>query len=260
MLKDGTWDVRCSDKIRNMFERSKPYYWKINKDQALELLKEFCNLYKIREPELKVISLSKKCNYVAIYYWDTEMIGMYSRNHIKSIAHEFYHHLDKCTRGKYNSDDRRGKENSLAWIFADKFWKSYTNKFLKKDKIKMENKNILHENILAGTNSVNDLLNEAKVLLKNYPNIYKLCEEIALDNGFRKEGPEKDSIVVSEFVTYLKKAEMFIKKLTKEELNTFAAGEYDESKALSKKYPGGKEADKVGEAYFDKELLVNGWS
>lgn len=63
-----------------------------------------------------------------MYMYDTKTALLCSRNHLKSIFHEFYHHLDNMTDGKYNSSDRGGGSSSLAWIFADKLWAKFTNK------------------------------------------------------------------------------------------------------------------------------------
>ncbi len=64
----------------------------------------------------------------AMYDYDTKTILLYNRNHLKSIFHEFYHHLDNITDGKYNSDDGEGSSSSLSWIFANKLWEKFTNK------------------------------------------------------------------------------------------------------------------------------------
>jgi len=58
-------------------------------------------------------------------YCPPNKVLLYARNHLKSVWHEFYHHLDYQTKGKYNSSDRRGGESSLAWQFADRMWEEF---------------------------------------------------------------------------------------------------------------------------------------
>lgn len=95
-------------------------------DTAKKVLKILSDVYKIPAPNLGKIRKERK--EYAMYDYDTKTVLLYSRNHLKSIYHEFYHHLDNMTNGKYNSDDREGSSSSLAWIFADKLWVKFTNK------------------------------------------------------------------------------------------------------------------------------------
>lgn len=60
--------------------------------------------------------------------YDTKTVLLYNRNHLKSIFHEFYHHLDNMTDGEYDSDDRENGSSSLAWIFAETLWEKFTDK------------------------------------------------------------------------------------------------------------------------------------
>lgn len=96
----------------------KGYYFKIGKDQALAVVKVIAHDYGVEPPNIRVERLD--CN--ACYYWQTKTIGMWARNHLKSIFHEFYHHLENVTNGHYNSDDKEGGDSSYGWIFADKLW------------------------------------------------------------------------------------------------------------------------------------------
>jgi hypothetical protein len=63
-----------------------------------------------------------------MYDYETRTVLLQHRNHIKSVFHEFYHHLDNMTGGKYDSNDRQGGSTSLAWIFAEKLWQEFREK------------------------------------------------------------------------------------------------------------------------------------
>ena len=122
----GKWDIRCPDKLKKLFPKRTGYYYKVNHDTARKVLKILSDAYIISAPKLG--KLAKGSREYAMYDYDTKTVLLYSRNHLKSIFHEFYHHLDNMTDGKYNSDDKDGSESSLAWIFADKLWEEFTKK------------------------------------------------------------------------------------------------------------------------------------
>ena len=116
--KTGKWDVRVPKSIKKLFpDRSKPYYWMVNRDKALAVVRIMAKAYKIHMPKV-IVNTKLDCN--ALYHKDK--IHMHTRNHIKSIMHEFYHHLDRCTHGLYNSSDNKGGKSSLSWKFADLWW------------------------------------------------------------------------------------------------------------------------------------------
>ena len=122
----GKWDVRCPDKLKTLFPERVGYYYRVNHDTAEQVLKILADAYQIPAPKLaKITNGSKE---YAIYMYHTETVLLRSRNHLKSIFHEFYHHLDNMTDGMYNSDDMEGGSTSLAWIFADKLWVKFTNR------------------------------------------------------------------------------------------------------------------------------------
>ncbi|MHC4702147.1 MAG: hypothetical protein ACYTFQ_16395 [Planctomycetota bacterium] len=122
----GEWDVRCPDKLKRLFPKRTGYYYKASHEMAREVLSILSDAYEVPAPKLgKIPKKSVEC---AMYDYDTRTVLLYSRNHLRSIFHEFYHHLDNVTEGKYNSDDRTGGPSSLAWIFADKLWAQFTGK------------------------------------------------------------------------------------------------------------------------------------
>ena len=128
-VSTGKWDVRCPDKLRKLFPRRTGYYFKVGREIAKEVLRILCDAYQIPAPKLGKIP--KKSMEYAMYDYDTKTVLLCGRNHLKSIFHEFYHHLDNVTDGEYNSSDRAGGSTSLAWIFADKLWVKFTTKKLK---------------------------------------------------------------------------------------------------------------------------------
>ena len=138
-VSNGKWDVRCPDKLRRLFQKRTGYYYKVDHETAKKVLSILSDAYQIPAPKLgKIPRGSMEC---AMYDYDTKTVLLYSRNHLKSIFHEFYHHLDNMTDGEYDSSDRAGGSLSLAWIFADKLWVKFTNKIkvqksIKKDRVK----------------------------------------------------------------------------------------------------------------------------
>jgi len=111
MLRDGTWDIKCPQEMCNLFPNRRGYYYKVNNSQAQLILDILSKKYGIEAPI--VIPIRKSINANAAYR-PPNRVYLYSRNHLKSVWHEFYHHLDFHTAGKYNSDDRGGGRNSLA--------------------------------------------------------------------------------------------------------------------------------------------------
>lgn len=123
---NGEWDVRCPDELKKLFPKRTGYYYKVERDTAGKVLKILSDAYGIPTPELGDIEKGSK-EYAA-YMYDTKTVLLNRRNHLKTVFHEFYHHLDNVTGGQYNSDDREGGSSSLAWIFADMLWAQFTNK------------------------------------------------------------------------------------------------------------------------------------
>ncbi len=122
----GEWDVRCPDELKKLFPKRVGYYYKIDHDTAEKVLSVLSDAYQIPIPKLgRIPKGGIEC---AMYDYDTKTVLLYGRNHLKSVFHEFYHHLDNVTNGNYDSDDRFGGSSSLAWIFADKLWVKFTNK------------------------------------------------------------------------------------------------------------------------------------
>ena len=123
MRKEGHWDIRCPKALKEMFPVRRGYYYKVNREQAHKICALLCKAYDIKDyPDVSVdIKFLRHIDACGCYIIDTQQILMCSRNHMKTIFHEFYHHLDSVTHGKYNSDDRK----RLAHEFADRLWEKF---------------------------------------------------------------------------------------------------------------------------------------
>jgi hypothetical protein len=121
---DGTWDVRCPEKLRGLFPKRTGYYFRVDPRTAGKVLRILSAAYGIPAPQLEI--KSKEGGENALYEYDTRTVLLRSRNHLKTVFHEFYHHLDNMTDGLYDSDDREGGSTSFAWMFADMLWEKFS--------------------------------------------------------------------------------------------------------------------------------------
>ncbi len=125
-VNDGTWDVRCPEELGRLFPKRTGYYFRVDHDTAGKVLHILSEAYGIPAPRLGKITRRSSEN--ALYEYDTGTVLLYPRNHLKTVFHEFYHHLDNMTDGMYDSDDHEGGTASLAWMFADRLWEKFTGK------------------------------------------------------------------------------------------------------------------------------------
>ncbi len=125
-VNTGKWDVRCPDKLKKLFPKRTGYYYKVDHEKAKKVLRILSEAYEISAPDLDRIPKGSK--EYAMYDYDTRTVLLRNLNHLKSVFHEFYHHLDNMTNGEYDSSDREDGLFSLAWMFADKLWAKFTNK------------------------------------------------------------------------------------------------------------------------------------
>lgn len=122
MKKDGSWDIRVSEDLLNLFDRTKPYYFKVNVEQARAVVFVLSNIYGLRGRPLVINEPSLLGGLYGRYVPERKTIIMHNRNHVLTILHEFYHYLDDVTDGEYDSNDNQGGNSSFAWQFADKIW------------------------------------------------------------------------------------------------------------------------------------------
>ena len=114
------WDVRCPKALVRMFPVRRGYYYKVDRTQAKRIVRILARAYKVQPPIICASSPDR--GYNGTYWTADHRIQVHGRGHMKTVFHEFYHHLDVITRGKYNSSDRRGGPSSLAWQFADRLF------------------------------------------------------------------------------------------------------------------------------------------
>lgn len=119
----GGWDVRCPGELKRLFPKRTGYYYKVGHDTAKKVLHILSAAYNIPPPDLDKIPKGSK--EYAMYDYETKTVLLYNRNHLKSVFHEFYHHLDNMTGGEYDSSDREDGPSSLAWMFAEKLWEKF---------------------------------------------------------------------------------------------------------------------------------------
>ena len=125
-VNDGTWDVRCPEKLGKLFPKRTGYYFRVDHSTAKKILHILSIAYEIPAPRLGKIPKGSREH--ALYEYDTETVLLQSCNHLKTVFHEFYHHLDNMTDGMYDSDDHEGGSASFAWMFADKLWEKFTER------------------------------------------------------------------------------------------------------------------------------------
>jgi hypothetical protein len=130
MLKDTkTWDVRCPQTLADLFPNRTGYYFKIDRTQAQGVCSVLSVEYGIKCPNISDQpphgGNNGECHYIGSGAKKQSVIYIHARGHIKTTIHEWYHHLDWMTNGKYNSSDRRGGSDSLAWQFADRLFEVF---------------------------------------------------------------------------------------------------------------------------------------
>lgn len=131
MLKASkTWDVRCPMALARMFPVRRGYYYKVDRMQARKIVSILSRAYNVTVPTI-LEETPKGCNgwyqvarprntatHRVLTTFVYGKIAVHARGHMKTVFHEWYHHLDAATGGKYDSDDRK----QLAWEFADRLF------------------------------------------------------------------------------------------------------------------------------------------
>lgn len=126
-----TWDLRITEEVLStVFSTTAlPWYnpahkgriwYRCTKESAANLTTILAKVYEIPAPKEVDYIKGKPC--FGRYYFKEQRIEIRRSGHIKTVLHEFYHHLDNMTNGRYNSDDRNGGDTSLAWQFAERYW------------------------------------------------------------------------------------------------------------------------------------------
>jgi hypothetical protein len=122
-MHKGKWDVRVPSALRMMVIKGTHGVFlsrgaRTNRTGALRIVSLLAEAYGVSPPTVRV-SVAELRERGANAMYDPNVpegeVIMYGTNHVKSIFHEFYHHLDRETRHAYNSSDAR----SYAWQFAE---------------------------------------------------------------------------------------------------------------------------------------------
>ncbi len=134
------WDIRCPDALKLLLSPRRGYWFKVNREKAQEICDILCVAYGIRQVTVQpglpptVDEYEERANRLGVkvkvrhsgrrYYglYCQDKIWVHGRAHVKSVFHEWYHHLDKCTRGKYDSNDHQGGPSSYGWQFGDRMF------------------------------------------------------------------------------------------------------------------------------------------
>lgn len=128
-ISTRSWDIRISKAFIHWYQKLKDnrtnnYFYKLNISQSRELVGILARTYGVVPPTVDInVKCLKKNNAVGMYWYletpphPAKMIYLYPRSHIKTVIHEFYHHLENVTR-KYNSSD----ELKYAHMYADKMY------------------------------------------------------------------------------------------------------------------------------------------
>jgi len=123
------WDIRCPRALVEMFPVRRGYYYKVDRDQARKIVEILNKAYGVTakaviSPDKPENGNNGTCHYRVGY----SLIDVHARGHMKTVFHEWYHHLEHATRGVYNSSDRKGGPSSLAWQFADRLFDKLRSK------------------------------------------------------------------------------------------------------------------------------------
>ena len=139
VLEDNTfvWDIRMPKELKEYYNSLKTiglqnkntYFYKLNIEQAAIVVSLLSDIYNIPAPKLVVdIKYLKNCNALSVtkYGLNTSTIYMYPKNHIKTLFHEFYHHLDdrtsKINRTYVSYGGRDDMYHQFSFDFADKLY------------------------------------------------------------------------------------------------------------------------------------------
>lgn len=127
--EDGTWDLRMPEAVLGMFPERKGYWFKVGREQARLIVAALARAYRIRKPKVDEVTPRDANGW---YHPRTQTISIHGRAHLKTVFHEFYHHLDEVTDGEYDSSDWpdrrlspmgvRTTSVSLAWQYAEKMF------------------------------------------------------------------------------------------------------------------------------------------
>jgi hypothetical protein len=115
MRASKQWDIRCPQALVRLFPVRRGYYYKVDRRQARRIVAALSKAYGVSVPVVLDVT-PVGCN--GWYQPASGTMAVHARGHMKTVFHEWYHHLDAVTHGKYDSSDRK----QLAWQFADRLF------------------------------------------------------------------------------------------------------------------------------------------
>jgi hypothetical protein len=120
-----TWDIRCPDELKTLLSPRRGYWFKVDRIKAQQICDLLSAAYGVRrcivQPGLP--SKAHDPNHPGGRFngeYGQDKVWLHGRSHVKTVFHEWYHHLDSCTKGKYDSKDRGGGPASYGWQFGDR--------------------------------------------------------------------------------------------------------------------------------------------
>lgn len=129
----GTWDIRCPGslfKLRDSLKANTNY--KVDAAIAKQIIELLARAYHVKRCQVKAGSARKNklfkgldCVYTAPVRAGDRPTLFVRRAHVRSVFHEFYHHLEYITDGRYNSSDRLGH----AQEYAQRMWNVLTAEY-----------------------------------------------------------------------------------------------------------------------------------
>ncbi len=129
LREEGTWDLRLPRALLHLFPERRGYWFKVNRDTAQFICWALSRAYRVSMPVVDDVT-PKGAN--GWYHPRTHTISVHARAHVKTVFHEWYHHLDEVTGGRYDSSDwpdhrlsRRSERTtpvSLAWQYAERMF------------------------------------------------------------------------------------------------------------------------------------------
>jgi len=141
IVESKEWDIRITTDMIDFYNKIKreegAYFYKLTLSNSKKIIELLCDAYLISYPESIVVNVPflRKNNCCGCYFFSRSEIYLYPRTHILTPVHEFYHHLEVMSGGKYDSSDER----NYASLFSHKLYDElrtqvYGKKFKKNSK------------------------------------------------------------------------------------------------------------------------------
>lgn len=112
------WSILCPDALKLLLSPRRGYWFKVDRAKAQVICDILSEVYNIRKVKVQPVPPEDGC----YGQYSQGKIWLHGRAHIKSVFHEWYHHLDYCTKGAFDSNDRCGGPSSYGWQFGDRMF------------------------------------------------------------------------------------------------------------------------------------------